>query len=783
MSRTRVQICNERFLLRFGVDRILTLLAAHLVSRDMDVGISCLRADREALSRIVDDVDVIDLPSGLDVASADDAAARHVIAGWQDVRPDVLVTGGWPFFGIAARASSFGVRSLFIDAGAVPHDGLSRDALPSQLEIRRLRQRALPSIDVCLPISAFIRESQTEPDRGSVWNVTTVGLGCDHLAGRRFDASVVAADESGLLASLDAGRKAGARFILLLGRFEASGYKNAPAAFQILRAIAAAAPDAHLLLLAGPDTVGLAPDIRDRVTCLPTIGDDTLQEVMRRSELGLAVSLWEGFNLPLAEMQHLNKPVLAFSVGAHPEVVADPWFLCRDNEEMAHKAVLVLSGRIPPSILARRVFETFSRRFAWDGPLERWEAEIRRAADGRLWPEPAAGRRLLLVDVTNAARDPANSGVIRVCRRLTAELARNDAFDVVPVCWNLERSAYRLPDASAGFLSSNSGPTDWLGATASRIGTVPVEHLLRSADPDCPRSPILFTPEVMLDGTADERLAWARSHGLKTAAILYDLLPVFETAMIGADVIAAFPSYLAAMLKADLVLAISRFTEGELRRYCLETGAVPAGRIEAIWLPGQFGNHPRTSSPPRQPAAPTLDILCVSTIEPRKNHRSLVKAFRSLRPARGGPSLRLNLVGNRYGGAPDLAEWIEAAAREDGRIVWHQILPDAELARLFETAAFTIYPSLAEGFGLPIMESLWMGRPCICHSAGVMAELAAAGGCLTADMSDPGSLSAAIETLAGDEALRTRLTDQATGRQIGTWTDYAALVADQLAPL
>ena len=51
-DRRRVLICNERFLARFGVDRILVLLAEHLVAQGMEVSFACLRCDRAVLARI-----------------------------------------------------------------------------------------------------------------------------------------------------------------------------------------------------------------------------------------------------------------------------------------------------------------------------------------------------------------------------------------------------------------------------------------------------------------------------------------------------------------------------------------------------------------------------------------------------------------------------------------------------------------------------------------------------------------------------------------------------------
>jgi glycosyltransferase involved in cell wall biosynthesis len=143
----------------------------------------------------------------------------------------------------------------------------------------------------------------------------------------------------------------------------------------------------------------------------------------------------------------------------------------------------------------------------------------------------------------------------------------------------------------------------------------------------------------------------------------------------------------------------------------------------------------------------------------------------------------LNLVGNLYAGAEGLARWVRLAEHVDPRLVWHGILSDEDIAAQYERSAFTVYPSLAEGFGLPIMESLWMGRPCLCHEGGVMAELAAAGGCLAIDMNNVAEVTAALEQMATNAELREVLTRQAFARDIDTWQTYGASITARLRDL
>ena len=82
---------------------------------------------------------------------------------------------------------------------------------------------------------------------------------------------------------------------------------------------------------------------------------------------------------------------------------------------------------------------------------------------------------------------------------------------------------------------------------------------------------------------------------------------------------------------------------------------------------------------------------------------------------------------------------------------------------------------------MPIVESLWHARPCICSATGVMGELATAGGCLTTNVSDPAALAQAIYQLATDRALYECLAAQAATLPTKSWNTYAQLWLNLLA--
>jgi hypothetical protein len=130
---------------------------------------------------------------------------------------------------------------------------------------------------------------------------------------------------------------------------------------------------------------------------------------------------------------------------------------------------------------------------------------------------------------------------------------------------------------------------------------------------------------------------------------------------------------------------------------------------------------------------------------------------------------------------PDLLEQVEHYIRTVSGIRWERNVDDRQLRELYDECDFTVYPSLEEGFGLPILESLWHARPCICRDAGAMAEVGRQGGCLMVETADVEVLKEAMLQLASDASLRDRLSAEATTRPFRTWREYALDVVARMA--
>jgi glycosyltransferase involved in cell wall biosynthesis len=105
---------------------------------------------------------------------------------------------------------------------------------------------------------------------------------------------------------------------------------------------------------------------------------------------------------------------------------------------------------------------------------------------------------------------------------------------------------------------------------------------------------------------------------------------------------------------------------------------------------------------------------------------------------------------------------------------------DAELAELVGSARATAFASIAEGCGLPLLESLWMGVPCVCSGIAPLLENAAGGGCLVVPGNDLAGWTQALRSVLSDDALRARLAAEASGRALPTWADSARVLREAL---
>lgn len=144
-------------------------------------------------------------------------------------------------------------------------------------------------------------------------------------------------------------------------------------------------------------------------------------------------------------------------------------------------------------------------------------------------------------------------------------------------------------------------------------------------------------------------------------------------------------------------------------------------------------------------------ILCIGTLCPRKNQLRLIQAFNAL-PENVRCDCRLILVGKRGWQDDDIV----ALANSSSRVEWLGFQTDEACERLLASATLLAFPSLYEGFGIPILDAFSKGVPVLTSSIGSMKEVAGDSAMLV-DPLNVDEIKNGLQTLLADEALRTRL--------------------------
>nr|WP_302474397.1 glycosyltransferase [Roseococcus sp. MDT2-1-1] len=163
-------------------------------------------------------------------------------------------------------------------------------------------------------------------------------------------------------------------------------------------------------------------------------------------------------------------------------------------------------------------------------------------------------------------------------------------------------------------------------------------------------------------------------------------------------------------------------------------------------------------------------VLCVGTIESRKNHLALFQAWKLLLEEGMEPP-PLVCVGRPGWRVGDLLAQLEATGFLGGRIRLLHGISDPELASLYRSAAFSVFPSFTEGWGLPVGESLALGTPCLASHEGATPE-AASGFAPPLDPYSPRAIAAAVRCWTEDpEELARERTRIAEGFRPRDWDD------------
>jgi glycosyltransferase involved in cell wall biosynthesis len=373
----------ERFLGRYGADRVLVILAELLQRCGHQITLVGIHFSRLVLDRFPGQT--IRLPNygNWDPESRTLKYLRSNHYYFRRYLPnfDAIVVGGYPFVTSIPYFRTLAEQVIFIDFGVVPTFGYPRPLVRVINNLRANRRKYLRDATHIAAISDFIARDQSRPDCQERVPVSTLLLAADHLVRNiGYTQPQTKEEKSPALTRVAELKKMGRRLVLLLGRWEPGCYKNSQAALDVLRLLRHYEPNVELLVMADPRWFEVEESSRKNVTCIGHPSDGELLEVVRAIDAGISPSLWEGFNLPVVELHYLGKPAFAFNLAAHPEVVASPDLLCAGPEEMALKLHDALGEESRPAWAEPAILGPWQQKFSWERVLVDFQRVMERAA-------------------------------------------------------------------------------------------------------------------------------------------------------------------------------------------------------------------------------------------------------------------------------------------------------------------------------------------------------------------------------------------------------------------
>ncbi|NQX11130.1 glycosyltransferase [Microbacteriaceae bacterium VKM Ac-2855] len=384
------------------------------------------------------------------------------------------------------------------------------------------------------------------------------------------------------------------------------------------------------------------------------------------------------------------------------------------------------------------------------------------AFDRLTMPKVRVVTRATVVDVHHTARTGLATGIQRVVRKSIVEWTKQ--HELVLVGWDAALRTLRVLDPAL--------------RTNALHGTIPDAKADPTSDILVPWRSRYILPELAVEDDRTARIAaLAQFSGNDTATIGFDCVPLTTAETAHTGISAAFSRTLVAVSHMQKVATISDAAATEYGgwRSMLAGVGRPGPDIRSILLPSEAGTMDDAALERAHKKLAIGDlpmVVCVGSHEPRKNHIAVLHAAERL--WREGHEFSLIFIGGNAWNSEEF-RFRQEQMQDLGRpVISHSAITDELLWGAYTLARFTVFPSLNEGFGLPVAESLAVGTPVVTAAYGSMREIASQGGALLVDSRDDESIIDAMRSLLTDDELLAELSAQARVRDNSSWAEYAA---------
>lgn len=492
--------------------------------------------------------------------------------------------------------------------------------------------------------------------------------------------------------------------------------------------------------------------IADRVLVVGKVSDRQLSALYRKCEVMLFPSLYEGFGLPIVEAMAHGAPVVSSSRGSLAEIALDDKYLYDPDKPMDAADLLerlLVDGECREMLSQRGLCH--AEKFTWErcaglarealdqvrsdqrscGGVAISDEEVLTFADavevsgvdgmeqlrGALSRVANGDRWRLLIDVTETSATGARTGIQRVVRNYCAELiefaSASDTLEVVPIQCGANGTRYAW-----------SFVRDVLGYD---IGHDDSEVEVQPND-------VLFLLDSTWENPArfDDLVHAVWRQGGEVIRMVYDLVPIRVPHTCHPGMPPVFHAWLRhAVNLADGLVCISESVRADLESFMDDELAPGISRpwTRAVHLGCDLDAKRNGIDAEHAQGRAVLEalgarpfLIAVGTIEPRKDHATIVKAVEQVWA--GGADIGLVLVGKQGWNVDGLASHMRGHPELGRRLFWLEEAGDGDLQLLLQKAAALVQASLSEGFGLPIVEAGSRGVPLILSDLPVFREVA-----------------------------------------------------------
>ncbi len=377
----------------------------------------------------------------------------------------------------------------------------------------------------------------------------------------------------------------------------------------------------------------------------------------------------------------------------------------------------------------------------------------------------------VLIDVTDVCNFDTATGIQRVVRNLISQL-KIQQREFLLVAWAKSEKYMRTLSQSEMKVAYGE---DLSMGHAPELGLIDPEEF----EILLPRNCLIFVPELAGQAGRIQRLsalATFSSNSLVTMA--YDAVPIVLPETTAPGMPGAFTFHSQIWSRSNKVLAISDSTAREVS--ALFSGKASSGanvpQVVSVPLPVCPPSE-QISEKPVWPHRPDPTVLVVGTHEPRKNHLRILFAAEEL--WRKGEKFHLAFIGSRGWRADEFWEKFEILKDSGFAIEQYHGVSDSELCRAYADARCLLFPSIHEGFGLPIAEAICFGLPVITSNVGSMKDLAYEFGLSTVNPHSVDEIREAVNYVLANPPLPPN--PPKTNQYPRSWSEYAERIWIEIA--